>query len=248
MKICPYCKEQIPNDSKICPECNEKLNTFNKQAIIQMLVAAMVLLGFCFIVYDIVAVNIKNNTLKEVQEVSSELNPIEYLQMIIQDEKVLQRKLQNPQDKENNDKYFTIFYRNLLKYRGALLNRMSYAGSIEKQFEIHGIALIKSSNNPYETKMEFDNPKTYAIYCETDESIQGIGINHNYLIMKYSNYLSKPYIEFLALSDWLDNVYEEGERSYLQMVHKKWSEFASENPSFELIDIVKETIETYSGY
>lgn len=256
MKICPYCKEQIPNDSKICPECNEKLDTpkSKKQIIIQILLAAIVLLGFCFVVYDIVTVNIKNNTLEEVQELSSELQPIEYLRMIIKDEKVLQRKLQDSQDKENNDKYFTIFYRNLLKYRNALLNSTSYGSmSIEKKFEVHGIALIKSSNDPNETKMEFDNPKTYAIYCETGESIQGLGINYNYLYTKYRNYLSDPYKEYLYLLHQEDydleiSHYAEDMLSCYRRWHKKWSEFASKNPSFKLIDLVRESIETYSGY
>lgn len=183
MKICPYCKEQIPDNSKICPECNEKLNMFNganKQIAIWAVSIVIILIGLGFVGYEVVTAN----TLKEVQEVSNELQPVEYLKMIIKDEKILQRKLRNPQDKENNDKNFAIFYRNLLKYRKALLDNSDMP--IDRYFEMQDIVLKNSS----ETKMDFVNPKTYAIYCETAESLQGLGINYNYLHVKYRNYLS----------------------------------------------------------
>lgn len=63
--------------------------------------------------------------------------------------------------------------------------------------------------------------------------------------MIYKEYL---YLSYQEDYDSEISHYSEDMLSFYRRRHKKWSEFASKYPSFELIDIVKETIETYSGY
>lgn len=189
---------------------------------------------------------ITQNSLKQA-------SALEMLNAINQEEKDLVEFFAKNQKTSDNDKVFAMFYKDLTAFQDNLYNQRDKQDiTVIKIFEINNIKLKNEGFNEKtkQTVNRIVSPSTSLIYLDTSQDwFTGVRINYDYIIEKYSKYLSPQWQEYLSLARdesidysigaWYDD--EHWGDIYVGLV-KRWEKFLKQYPDFCMRDKIKENI------
>lgn len=204
------------------------------------------------------ATTVDNGYKTITQNVLKQASAFEMLNTINQEERDLVEFFEKKYTTEENDKIFSMFYKDLVGFQDNLYNQRDKQDiTILKIMEINNIKL-KNKGFDEKTKQTVNiiiAPNTSVVYLDTSQDwFTTIRIDYNYIIKQYSQYLSPAWQEYLHLENekntdysigaWYDD--EHWGDIYVKWVNK-WEKFLKQYPDFYLQDKIKENINGIKG-
>lgn len=199
------------------------------------------------------ATTIENGYKSITQNTLKQASALEMLNTINQEEKDLVEFFEKKYTTEENDKIFSMFYKDLVGFQDNLYNQRDKQNvTIRKIMEINNIKL-KNEGFDEKTKQTVNiiiAPNTSVVYLDTSQDwFTAVRIDYNYIIKQYSQYLSPVWQEYLYLENekstdysigaWYDD--EHWADIYVKWVNK-WEKFLKQYPDFYMVDKIKENI------
>lgn len=212
---------------------------------------AVVLVGFSSTGCS--ATTVDNSYKTITQNVLKQGSALEMLNTINQEEKDLAEFFVKNQSTSDNDKIFALFFKDLIAFQDNMYSQRDKQDvAITKIMDLNNIKLKNEGFNE-KTKQTVNRiiaPNTSLVYLDTSQDwFTGVRINYDYIIEKYSKYLSTQWQEYLrlardesidySLGAWYDD--EHWGEIYVRLVNK-WEKFLKQYPDFYLKDKIKENI------
>lgn len=199
------------------------------------------------------ATTIDNGYKTITQNTLEQGSALEMLNTINQAEKDLVEFFEKNQTTADNDKIFSMFYKDLTAFQDYLYSQRDKQDiTITKIMEVNNIKLKNEGFNEKtkQTVNRIVSPNTPLIYLDTSQDWgTGVRIDYDYIAEKYCKYLSTQWQEFLSLARdesvaysigaWYDD--EHWGDIYVSIV-KKWEKFLKQYPDFYMRDKIKEKI------
>ena len=147
------------------------------------------------------ATTIENGYKSITQNTLKQASALEMLNTINQEEKDLVEFFEKKYTTEENDKIFSMFYKDLVGFQDNLYNQRDKQNvTIRKIMEINNIKL-KNEGFDEKTKQTVNiiiAPNTSVVYLDTSQDwFTAVRIDYNYIIKQYSQYLSPVWQEYL---------------------------------------------------
>lgn len=231
MNICPFCKEEIPEDIKVCPACGESIK--RQQGVnIKLSLKIIILLGI-FLILLVVGfgfITIRNNDIKEARVLIPRYESVDPEDNTMD----MKNTLETMQTQET-------IYKNYLKDKHFQTSKdivlLSLLRNLEYYVQVFNISAYRQEDYDYNDSLSLFNQKLNLGYPVCIQGVQitpVIGQNRNYPSFNISKVnITSPKSPFVKLVDAGEGYFE------AEVNYKYFYDNYTENLSSTLQDYLK---------